>query len=683
MNLFDSTGSFSCAAGAAARVIFGIVDANQAPSDLTGRTLVWRFLDWRNEAVGATIAGTVAGTTASFDFSGAATEALRDLRVAYCEIAMLTATGRVVLHRGAATIDDGAPFLIGVAGAPAIDSLTALAGAGTLIISAQGAPGSSTEAIAAAALANTAAGTAQAKATLADTAAAIASTAAADSVAKTALAVIATTNAVAATTAATAATADSVAKTALTVTATNAATAGATAANTAAAQIVPEGGPSLLIKPGTGTFPAIADSYFTGSKSLYSNFDGLRRQLRGFADVLDITRATTGTYFDAAGILQTAPSGAARLGYRFNTASLTWVLAGLLIEAQATNVIINSGNTGAVVGSPGTAPTNWTITTGANNGISREVVATGISNGVSYTDIRFFGTATANSSNQITFGRASTSAGQTWTGSSFAALVAGTNPGSNLIEAIFESDGTTQTYQTRSVGLTSQFLRRAYSRVLTGANPTQFQYYYQFNVVSGGTYDFTLRLGGIQTELGPVATSHIPTTTAQVTRAGDVFTKALGIEFNSAAQTALFMAITPADGTGDLSYWVWSNGTDNLRFFYRAATKMFFLLLTLNGTQSAINGPTVTADTAYKVAIGFSGKQIRLVVNGTAYADNSSNTGVATGSFTTRRIGVGSATTTQPNAFILPYLPHPTNPLLDATEFPRLLTVAEMQAYTA
>jgi hypothetical protein len=36
------------------------------------------------------------------------------------------------------------------------------------------------------------------------------------------------------------------------------------ATNAAAAQIVADGGPSLLIKPGTGTFPSVPDTYFTG-----------------------------------------------------------------------------------------------------------------------------------------------------------------------------------------------------------------------------------------------------------------------------------------------------------------------------------------------------------------------------------------------------------------------------------
>ncbi|QCB42239.1 hypothetical protein E5673_08325 [Sphingomonas sp. PAMC26645] len=618
------------------------------------------------------------GATATFAFTGAMTEALRKGGVTSFEIAMLTATGRVVLHGGTASIDDGAPFLLGAAGTAGADTLTVMAGTGTLIVSAQGAPGSSTEAIAAAAVANAAAADSIAKTAATVTATGAATAATADCTAKTALAVTATGKADTATTAAKVATDDSVAKTALTVIAGNAANAGATAANTAAAQIVPEGGPSLLIKPGTGTFPAIADAYFTGRKSLYSSFDGLRRQLRGFTDVTDVARATTATYYDAGGVLQTAASGTARLGALFDTASAAWVLAGLLVEMQSTNIITNGGNTGAVVGSPGSAPTGWSVPT-ATNGLNREVTGVGVSGGVPYTEFRVSGTATANGSFVFSFGRASTTAGQTWTGSSFASVVAG--DASKLNEVIFETDGTNTVYQNRAMALTLQFTRRFYSRTLTMAAPTQFQYYYQLTFVSGTAYDFTIRIGGVQTELGSVATSYIPTSNAQATRGPDFYSKAVGIEFNPAAQTMLLRARW--DGTLRASrIGGWDGGSDNDRIIVDLTAAGNLIARVMSGGISIgqVNGPTPVAGTDYKIALGFTNRILRLVVNGTAYPD-AALTGLPP--ITTRRFGNNGASGSQPNCFIIPYLPHPTNPLLDATEFPRLLTVAEMQAYTA
>lgn len=680
--LFDRFGSFRIAAGVEAQPVFGIVDKSGAVSDLTGRSIVWRFLDEHNVVVGTPIAASVNGATATFAFTGALTESLRTGGVAGFEIAMLTANGRVVLHRGAASIDDAAPFLGGVAGAPGTDSLTVLAAAGTLIISAQGAPGSSTEALAAAALANTAAGTAQDRATFADTAGRAANAAAVDSVAKTALAVTATGEANTATAAAKAATTDSVAKTALAVTATAAATAGATAANTAAAQIVPEGGPSLLIKPGTGTFPAIADTYFTGRKSLYSNFDGLRRQLRGFSDVADVTRATTATYFDAAGVLQTATVGMARLGYRFITASSTWVLAGLLVEAQATNFVINSVADGAVAGTPGTAPTSWNII-GSINGITRQIVGTGVSNGIPYIDIRFSGTATANGNVSIYPQNYPAAVGQTWTGSVWAALVAGAlpTPTTSFVEVVNEIGPDASYYTTNPFNPTAQFTRRPLSRTMVNATTNRTQHYLQQSYATGASFDYTIRLGGWQMEQGSSASSLILTTTAQATRSPDFLSKAVGPEFNPVSQTMLLRArwegALRASRIGG-----WDGGSDNDRIIVDLTSAGNIIARVMIGGIAAgqVNGPMLVVGTDYKIAIGFTGTTLRLVVNGTAYADAALT---ALPPITTRRFGNNGASGSQPNFFIMPYLAHPTNPLLDATEFPRLLSVAEMQAYTA
>lgn len=48
---------------------------------------------------------------------------------------------------------------------------------------------------------------------------------------------------------------------------------------------------------------------------------------------------------------------------------------GLLVEPQRTNSIRNNSMQGAVAGTPGTPPTNWTM--GTANGISREILGLG------------------------------------------------------------------------------------------------------------------------------------------------------------------------------------------------------------------------------------------------------------------------------------------------------------------
>jgi hypothetical protein len=80
---------------------------------------------------------------------------------------------------------------------------------------------------------------------------------------------------------------------------------------------------------------------------------------------VSLTRATTGTYFDASGVLQTAAIDAPRFGHTWNGSA--WVAAGLLDEPQRTNLYLQTGS-----------PANQTIT---------------VANGTTYT-VSFYGTGT-------------------------------------------------------------------------------------------------------------------------------------------------------------------------------------------------------------------------------------------------------------------------------------------------
>src|SRR6187399_24135 len=91
---------------------------------------------------------------------------------------------------------------------------------------------------------------------------------------------------------------------------------------------------------------------------------------------ITFTRASTATYFDASGVMQTAATNAPRWDYDPSTKQLK----GLLIEEVRTNIVRNSTMAGAVAGSPGTLPTGWvvnlpvgvtqTISTGTDNGLA-------------------------------------------------------------------------------------------------------------------------------------------------------------------------------------------------------------------------------------------------------------------------------------------------------------------------
>ena len=207
---------------------------------------------------------------------------------------------------------------------------------------------------------------------------------------------------------------------------------------------------------------------------------------------ITFTRATApGTYFDSTGVMRNA-------GY---------------------NQIRNSTMQGAIVGAPGTFPTNWVLTNQAT-GTNTAVVATGYENGLPFIDIQFFGTASitgnilvaADSTTQIV-----AATGQTWNGSVYVKLVAGTQTvpmqtaiSARLAGGVFASDytqnftltNTLQRYAARAnpIGIASVAFIQPKALVLI--------------VNSGQTIDCTVRIAAPQIEQTLDPGSYAPTTTA-------------------------------------------------------------------------------------------------------------------------------------------------------------------------
>ena len=199
----------------------------------------------------------------------------------------------------------------------------------------------------------------------------------------------------------------------------------------------------------------------------------------------------------------------------------------LLVEQQSRNEIRNNTMVGAVVGNPGTQPTNWGLSL---VGLTTQIIDLGVENGVEYIDIRYSGTATGvnariifESGTQIV-----AATGQTWTLSSYVKVIAQPQPPTVTRFRIFEntSAGVLVASGTGNISPTTTLQRFSYTRTLSGgATVARVQPMLEFQVVSGQTYDFTIRVGLPQMEQQAVATSVIPTTTAAVTRNADVITR--------------------------------------------------------------------------------------------------------------------------------------------------------------
>jgi len=376
--------------------------------------------------------------------------------------------------------------------------------------------------------------------------------------------------------------------------------------------------------------------------AIQNNFPAIRPTLLlDFANTgrldprITFTRASSATFFDSAGVLQTAASGAARFTYNPSTLAAQ----GLLIEEQRTNSIRNSTMVGAVAGTPGTAPTNWNAATGGS-GITRELVGTGTENGITYIDFRFSGTGASTAFQVIntdtTTGIAAAT-GQAWSGSFYLKLVAGSTTGTDIKMQLLEIASGSGVVQNLSAALspTSQNLatqRVIYSATLSGgATITNLQQGLRLVFTNGVAVDITLRIGLPQLELGAFATSVIPTSTTALTRNADVASMT-GTNFSdwySASEGTLFAESSLASVATTPAITSFSDGTDtgNLIQVNTSGAGLVRYRVVIGGAAQVNNlssGVTATINTPFKYAAAYKASDFAISVNGATSATQAS-----------------------------------------------------------
>lgn len=241
---------------------------------------------------------------------------------------------------------------------------------------------------------------------------------------------------------------------------------------------------------------------------------------------ITFTRSTTASYFNSSGVLSSAAINAPRFDYD----PVTLAARGLLIEEQRTNTIRNSTMQGAVAGTPGTLPTNWSQSN--NTGLAANVVGTGTENGINYIDLRINGTSTGTGQTNVFLDTATGIAAltaQVWSFSPYLKVQAGSLANITSINLVLQentSGGVAVTAGSQAVSVPTTALssyRPTYTRTLSGGGTVAaLRPYIQFNINTGLAVDITLRIGLPQLEQGAFATSAIPTTSAQVTRTADI-----------------------------------------------------------------------------------------------------------------------------------------------------------------
>ena len=245
------------------------------------------------------------------------------------------------------------------------------------------------------------------------------------------------------------------------------------------------------------------------------------------SDTLDsrvtFTRSSSATRFDSRGVMETVSSDAARFDYD----PTTLAHKGLLIEEQRTNSIRNNTMVGAVAGTPGTLPTNWARFTSGT--AATAVVGTGSESGIAYVDVRFTGANTDGISFFMdgTTGHAAAN-GQTWTGACYYRLTAGAITNATVNHAVYEANSSGTALASTSSSLaavtSAPLAAQRISATRTNNNASTAEEQLAIVVAGTGNFDFTLRIGLPQLELGAFATSVIPTSGTAATRSADVAT---------------------------------------------------------------------------------------------------------------------------------------------------------------
>lgn len=347
------------------------------------------------------------------------------------------------------------------------------------------------------------------------------------------------------------------------------------------------------------------------------------------------TRASTGTYFDVDGTLQTATTDTPRFAYKPSEALLSFTNNGLLLEAASTNECTYSED----LTDASWSKTNTTISANAYVAPDGNTTADAIIENAG-TGSKILGkpsVVTVTAGDFVTYSFfAKQGPGSvryirsTLSGTAISGL---SNMACSLVDGTSTSDGT-DTIRTRSFLLNNDWYRFEFTVQassngdITITNRNTTTYSLNEGSFTGDGVSGTVQWGH-QVEVNEYLSSYIPTTTAAVTRAADVLSISGGDfsgVFNATEGTFIIEAENIFDYYG--TYFSVDDGTSNDEMsISRDASDNTVMTITDGGAaqmSSSLSGNT--SELAVRIALAYKANDCQLAINGVTAAKDTSVT---------------------------------------------------------
>ena len=357
------------------------------------------------------------------------------------------------------------------------------------------------------------------------------------------------------------------------------------------------------------------------------------------------------TYFDSAGVLQTAGTNVPR----FDTDPATLAPRGLLIEEARTNIILQSADIanaawtkgGNVVAAPTVTANQATAPDGTL--VAAKIVYPAAVGATARSIVAQSPTATV-------------------AAYAFTIWLKG-NAGGEVLYLMATPDAIT--WHRQQVTLTTTWQRFT----LQTTNLSAATWYFQIgcdlrDAGQSGTAAQTIFAWGGQLELGAFPTSYIPTTTAAATRAADVATMPVGFVFPATiAIDAMLPQLVGGNGNAQLLF---DDGTSaNLLILRTTTTNVTasYVAATV-ATATAASGVAATVNTPFRYGVIATTTGLTISQSGSVPVTNA-GASPAAGSMTTMRLGQNSSGTVTADGY-----------LRRVRYWPRALSASELQAAT-